>query len=136
MTKKIQICRTIIATGEITANLLERELGAIGVSYSKFVTMFFIASADEPLSLSELAKRRECVKSNVTKTIGALEKDDLIQRLYDKNDRRISYIVLTKKGIALLDKANQIVEKFDAELEKKLMPEQLQLVSEISKILF
>ena len=49
---------------------------------------------------------------DVTRLIDRLIRDGLVERYYSEEDRRLSLSRITKKGIALLNKANPKVDKF------------------------
>ncbi len=77
---------------------LEAELGKQGLSLAKAGTLHTLATAKEPLALSELAKRNHCVRSNMTQLIDRLESDGLVQRVNDPDDRRVIRAALTASG--------------------------------------
>src|SRR5258707_11634586 len=66
---------------------LEEALAGVGLSIAKFETLSVLVSQDQPISLSELAAKLVCVKSNVTQLIDRLEKDSLVKRANDPADR-------------------------------------------------
>lgn len=49
---------------------------------------------------------------DVTRLIDRLIKDELVERYYSEEDRRLSCSRITRKGIALLTKVNPKVDKF------------------------
>jgi DNA-binding MarR family transcriptional regulator len=73
-------------------------LGRAGLSFAKFGVLTELVSAGDPLSLSELAGRLSCVKSNMTQLIDRLEADRLVQRVDDPNDRRSVQAAITEHG--------------------------------------
>jgi len=56
------------------------------------------AEAEEPLPLSDLAARQHCVRSNITQLMDRLEKDGLVRRRADPDDRRSVLAELTPAG--------------------------------------
>ncbi|MEO8084061.1 MAG: MarR family transcriptional regulator [Ardenticatenales bacterium] len=77
---------------------LESALNAIGLSMAKFGVLEAMMRASEPLTLTELAGKLSCVRSNITQLIDRLEADGLVQRVADPSDRRIIRAVLTPLG--------------------------------------
>jgi DNA-binding MarR family transcriptional regulator len=73
-------------------------LGQAGLSMPKFAVLSELTSAGQPLSLSELATRLSCVKSNMTQLIDRLEADGLVQRVDDPSDRRAVKAAITPTG--------------------------------------
>jgi DNA-binding MarR family transcriptional regulator len=53
---------------------------------------------DRPISLSELAEKLTCVRSNVTQLVDRLEADGLVKRTDDPADRRAVRAAVTALG--------------------------------------
>jgi DNA-binding MarR family transcriptional regulator len=77
---------------------LEAAMGAVGLSMAKYGVLRTLADADEPLSLSDIAGQRSCVRSNITQLIDRLEADGLVRRVDDPSDRRSIRAALTPLG--------------------------------------
>jgi DNA-binding MarR family transcriptional regulator len=73
-------------------------LGKAGLSMPKFAVLSELTSAGQALSLSELATRLSCVKSNMTQLIDRLEAEGLVQRVDDPADRRAVKAAITTDG--------------------------------------
>src|SRR3981081_1103009 len=67
---------------------LEEALAGVGLSIAKFETLSILVSQDRPISLSELASKLVCVRSNVTQLVDRLETEGLVKRADDPADRR------------------------------------------------
>jgi DNA-binding MarR family transcriptional regulator len=77
---------------------LEDALGAAGLSSPKFAVLSQLARAGGPLTLSELAARVCCVRSNMTQLVDRLEAEGLVRRVDDPGDRRVVRAALTALG--------------------------------------
>jgi DNA-binding MarR family transcriptional regulator len=77
---------------------LEDALDKVGLSMAKQSALTKLAEAGEPLSLSELAARLACVRSNITQLVDRLEADGLVRRVDDPSDRRSIRAELTPLG--------------------------------------
>ncbi len=77
---------------------LEAVLDPLGLSLAKLGVLQALDQAPEPLSLSELATRLACVRSNITQIVDRLEKDGLVRRRADPTDRRGVRAELTAEG--------------------------------------
>src|SRR5689334_12947331 len=77
---------------------LEAALSPTGLSLAKLAVLHFLAEAEEPLPLSDLAARQHCVRSNITQLMDRLEKDGLVRRRADPDDRRSVLAELTPAG--------------------------------------
>jgi DNA-binding MarR family transcriptional regulator len=83
--------------GQVEARL-EKSLAESGLTLAKFAVLDQLLAAGEPLSLSRLAERISCVKSNVTQLVDRLESDGLVQRRDDPADRRGVLATVTASG--------------------------------------
>jgi DNA-binding MarR family transcriptional regulator len=72
--------------------------------------------------LRELAEGQHCVPSNITQKMDRLEKDGLVRRIADSEDRRISRAELTALGRKRTAEAMALMEKFNADFEQTLSP--------------
>lgn len=79
---------------------LENTLGGVGLSTPKFSVLSELVSAGIPLSLSDLAARLSCVRSNMTQLVDRLEADGLVKRVDDPADRRGVKAAITDEGRA------------------------------------
>jgi DNA-binding MarR family transcriptional regulator len=77
---------------------LESSLAEVGLSSAKFGALNQLVQAKEPLSLSELASRVACVRSNITQLVDRLEIDGLVRRVSDPEDRRSVRAEVTQLG--------------------------------------
>jgi DNA-binding MarR family transcriptional regulator len=67
---------------------LDAALVDVGLSISKFDALDQLISADEPLTLGDLAGRLHCVRSNITQLVDRLEAEGLVKRGSCSEDRR------------------------------------------------
>ena len=77
---------------------LEEALAGVGLSIAKFETLSILVSQDRPISLSELASKLVCVRSNVTQLVDRLETEGLVKRADDPSDRRAVRAKVTALG--------------------------------------
>lgn len=77
---------------------VEEALSELSLSMSKLTVLTKLVEAGEPLTLSEVAARLNCVRSNVTQLIDRLEADGLVRRVDDRADRRSIRAELTLEG--------------------------------------
>ena len=88
----------LLHTAREVEGRLERSLADHGLSMAKFGMLEQLAAAGEPLTLTELASRLSCVRSNITQLVDRLEADGLVKRVDDPTDRRSIRAVLTPAG--------------------------------------
>lgn len=116
----LELVFCIINAGRAMEQRLEAALGEIGLSLAKFGALTHLVEADEPLSLSECAKRMTCVRSNITQLMDRLEVDGLVRRVYDPQDRRAVLAELTSLGVERQTAGAKVVAKAQDALTKEL----------------
>jgi DNA-binding MarR family transcriptional regulator len=86
--------------------VLDRELGAVGLSLNQFEILTWLARASRRgLRMSDLASRVVLSPSGVTRAVDQLERNGLVERSVVEGDKRGSTATLTAEGRATLRKA-------------------------------
>ena len=98
----------------------ERALSDIGLSLAKLGAMRHLVLAAEPLTLTQLAERHCCGRSNVTQLIDRLEADGFVVRAADPDDRRNVRAALTPVGRAAYERASELLAEHEHELDTRL----------------
>ena len=88
----------LMHAAQAVGDKLESVLNEIGLSMAKQSALTQLAQAGEPLTLSDLAARLSCVRSNITQLVDRLEADGLVRRVDDASDRRSVRAELTATG--------------------------------------
>jgi DNA-binding MarR family transcriptional regulator len=92
------VIRLFLQTAQVIEERLEAALVEVDLSVAKYSALKQLAAAAEPLSLSDLAARLVCVRSNVSQLVDRLEADGLVRRVEDPRDRRCVRAALTDLG--------------------------------------
>ena len=115
---------------------LETALLASGLSLAKYGVLHALVEAREPLTLTELAERLSCVRSNITQLMDRLESDGLVRRYDDPDDRRIIRAALTALGVQRHDDGVEALEsvqdQFDAQVPERHRGVLSQILSALS----
>jgi len=69
--------------------------------------------------------------TSLSRTLSLMESRKLIERVKDKNDRRVVRIKLTKNGKLMKEHAKEIIKKFNKELEDNIDPTKLAVFNEV-----
>jgi len=77
---------------------VEEALSRAELSGPKYSVLSALVAADHPLSLSELANKLSCVRSNMTQLVDRLEGDGLVERVSCPHDRRAVKAQITEAG--------------------------------------
>lgn len=103
----------------LSATRLSRRLRSeahLGISPS-LLSSLAVVHLHGPLTLGELAEREGLAKPTITKVVGRLEEQGLVERRTDASDRRVCRVETTDAGEALLAESR---ERKDAWLAARL----------------
>ena len=92
------IAFALVHAGHRVEARLEVALAGVKLSGAKHAALSVLVSQDRPISLSELAEKLTCVRSNVTQLVDRLEGDGLVKRIDDPADRRAVRAEVTRLG--------------------------------------
>ena len=122
---------SIVHAARIIEERTERALETIGLSMAKQTALSKLAEAGEPLTLSELAARVSCVRSNMTQLVDRLEADGLVRRVDDPADRRVVRADLTALGRARQQEGVRLWLQAEGELLATLSERDSELLSDL-----
>lgn len=111
---------TLMHAAQHLEDKLEAGLADVGLSLAKFGVLSELVKAGEPLSLSELAARLSCVRSNMTQLIDRLEGDGLVRRMDDPDDRRTVRAALTAQGRTQAQAGSAAIQAVQSQFEAAL----------------
>ncbi|MBD5633822.1 MAG: MarR family transcriptional regulator [Candidatus Eremiobacteraeota bacterium] len=90
------------------AQRVENALGSwfleAGLTPQKFGVLIVLHAEGEPISLSDLRRYLGTTQANVTGLVAGLERDGFIDRKASTQDRRVSYISLSRSGKSVVSK--------------------------------
>jgi DNA-binding MarR family transcriptional regulator len=89
---------SLIHAAKAVEQRMESALELVELSTPKFAVLTILVDANDALTLSELAAKSSCVRSNMTQLIDRLETDGLVRRIDDPHDRRSVRAELTARG--------------------------------------
>lgn len=114
----------------VIAEALDRE---VGLSLPWYLAMTRLAQRDGHLmKMNELAEEVTLSTSGTTRIVDRIEEAGLVRRQDCKEDRRVSYVVLTSTGRALLEKAQPVYRQaVDGYLRARLDPDSLHDLGEL-----
>ena len=99
---------------------LDEVLAGVGLSSAKIGGLCVLVAEDRPMSLSELAEKLTCVRSNVTQLVDRLEADGLVKRIDDPTDRRVVRAEVTALGRRRHAAGARVVDGVLQEVAKEL----------------
>jgi DNA-binding MarR family transcriptional regulator len=107
---------SVLHAARVIEDRMEFALGKVSLSMAKQGALTQLALAGEPLTLSQLATRLSCVRSNMTQLIDRLEADGLVRRMDDPADRRSVRAELTALGRQRQDAGARAMAKVQGEI--------------------
>jgi len=110
---------------------VEEALSGVGLSSPKLSVLTRLVDAGDPTSLSELAARQCCVRSNMTQLIDRLESDGLVRRVPDPSDRRAVRAELTDEGRARQAQGAELVREVETDLLGRFSAGERALLAEL-----
>jgi DNA-binding MarR family transcriptional regulator len=98
----------------------EKALAAVNLSSPKYAALSVLVAEKQPISLSELAEKLTCVRSNITQLVDRLEGDGLVKRTDDPSDRRGVRAEVTELGRQRHAAGLKVVNRVHEEVAKQL----------------
>jgi DNA-binding MarR family transcriptional regulator len=94
---------TLLRTGNLLVGELTRRFRRHGLSHAGFNVLMILQLAGRPLSQREIGERWLVTRGAVTGLVDSLEAAELVRRQPHPEDRRVSLVELTDKGVSVLD---------------------------------
>jgi DNA-binding MarR family transcriptional regulator len=113
----------LLGVAQVLQNRLEAALESVELSVPKYFALQRLVEAGEPVSLSSLAVRQQCVRSNITQLIDRLEADGLVKRVDDPTDRRAVLAMATALGAERFAAATKAIDEVQTDLASRVAPE-------------
>ena len=92
------IAFALVHAGRRVEARLEEALAGVKLSGAKHAALSVLVTQGQPISLSGLAEKLTCVRSNITQLVDRLEADGLVKRIDDPADRRAVRAEVTRLG--------------------------------------
>lgn len=96
---------------QITLGRINQALVEHGLTFSRYEALALLSFArNQSMGMSRVGERLQVHPTSVTSTIDRLERDGLVARTPNPNDRRSTLVALTTAGAEVLDKATASLE--------------------------
>ena len=97
--------RGFVTTSPDLLNAIERDLGVFGLDTGDYQLLAMLSEApDHKLKMCDLADTLRLSRSGLTRRMDGVVKAKYVERIQDKDDRRVSFAQLTPKGFEFLKK--------------------------------
>ncbi|MFC7051004.1 MarR family winged helix-turn-helix transcriptional regulator [Emcibacter nanhaiensis] len=91
---------------------LDEKLRSIDQSQARWETLFVLSFSNSNISQRELAKMISIEAPTMVRMLDKLAKDGLIERIPDKNDKRLVINKITKKGLEVVNELKELTDSF------------------------
>ncbi|WP_346915779.1 MarR family transcriptional regulator [Clostridium sp.] len=112
------------------ADEFNRRLQEHGTTRVQWIALFYIGKAGE-ISQKELSDYMDIKESSMVRLIDRMEKEELVERRKDSEDRRITKIILTDRGKFLKEELMPIGQEFQNDVVKGISKENLEVFKEV-----
>ncbi len=118
-----------------STSMLRKELGANGVGEVKpaYLGVLMILWEQDGLQASKLGKKAGLEPSSMTGMIDRMERDGLIERQSDPNDRRALKIFLTEKGRAAQAPVTKVVDHALTSMVEGISDQEMETTKKVLK---
>lgn len=106
-TDRVLVAGMLIRVRELLMRELDIVLSEFGTSHARYQVLSIVCDEPAGLQLGEIALRASVHPTTMTATIDRLERDGLLERRPDPNDRRGILAIATPKGQALYRQARK-----------------------------
>lgn len=108
------------------------------LTLDQFHTLIYLNNIDNPPTIGKMAAETNKAQNTISERISRLEEKGLVERVKDKNDRRVSRVVLTQVGAELINSINyqastEFVKKTLINIEAQVVDNMLYGLGELAK---
>jgi DNA-binding MarR family transcriptional regulator len=121
----------LLRTGDWIDNRFGRLFRDYGITSSQYNVLRILRGEGQPLPSLEIADRMIQVVPAITGLIDRLEKQELVTRRRCSDDRRVVYVEITSKALALLKQLDGPVEELHKSLVGHLTRAELKELSRL-----
>jgi DNA-binding MarR family transcriptional regulator len=116
----VQAAFALVHAAQAIEDRWQEALAGVGLSVAKQGALSVLVQAGEPLSLSDLAARLTCVRSNITQLVDRLDAEGLVRRVENPTDRRSKKAAITPLGVERQAAGAREMERVQKELGSAL----------------
>lgn len=113
----------LMAFTDVLQQLYEPIVERTGLSRLRFVILHL--SAEKQLTLTDLTRRLDMPKSNLTYHVDWLEENGYVERRPSVDDRRVTYLYVTPKGQEIVQLVPQLIKQRVERFAARVTPEEL-----------
>ena len=104
---KHRLLANIVFTGNWIKNQFSEFIRPFGLSSQQFNILRILRGAKDWVNMNEVRNRMVEKSPNTTRLCDKLAEKELLERCRSKEDRRVVYLKITKKGLSLLKRIDE-----------------------------
>lgn len=102
----------------------------LGVTRVQWIALYYLGK-EESISQKELAEKMNIKESSVARLLDRMERDGLVERVKNENDKRVTNLRLTDKGKQYRVKLLPEGEEFEKLLYKNISEEEMRIFTAV-----
>ncbi|QUH21713.1 MarR family transcriptional regulator [Alkaliphilus sp. B6464] len=102
----------------------------LGVTRVQWIALYYLGK-EEVISQKELAEKMNIKESSVARLLDRMERDGLVERVKNENDKRVTNVRLTDKGKQYRIKLLPEGEEFEKLLYKNISDEEMKIFTTV-----
>ncbi|WP_336929514.1 MarR family winged helix-turn-helix transcriptional regulator [Acinetobacter tandoii] len=134
--KSIELCFLTLSLASHIDKDCADQLSVHGLSEGRFILLFLLDAANQEIAPKTLAEQAGITRSTVTGLLDGLEREGLVERHADTEDRRALKVRLTLKGESMaknvFDRHSRWIAKIFGNLSTKEHKQLTQLLTKVS----
>ncbi|WIV11599.1 MarR family transcriptional regulator [Proteiniborus sp. MB09-C3] len=108
------------------------------LTLDQFHTLIYLKNTANPPTIGEMAVETKKAQNTISERISRLEEKGYVERIKDKNDRRVSRVILTGAGAELINSinyqaSNELIRKALIDIEADVVDKMLYGLDELAK---
>ncbi len=123
----------ILKTERIMRMVYDKLFEKYNISEPKFFVIMLLSNNPYGISFSELGKTMMVSRANMTTLIGRMEKENLVKRQKNDEDKRSIKAYLTPEGQSLFDEIKDLHKEFSERMTKALSEEEKLVLNKLLK---
>ncbi|OAA90589.1 MarR family winged helix-turn-helix transcriptional regulator [Clostridium ljungdahlii] len=112
------------------ADKMNERLVLVGSTRVQWLVMYYLLR-DGRMSQSDLGEKMDIKDSTVVRLIDRMEKEQFVERVKDKKDRRVTYVLLTEKGKKRIEELLPIGEEMSKVFSKNISNEEFEIFNKV-----
>jgi len=117
-------------SSKVICDAFSERVMKLGVTRVQWIALYYLGK-EEFISQKELAEKMNIKESSVARLLDRMERDGLVERVKNENDKRVTNLSLTDKGKQYRIKLLPEGEKFEKLLYKNISEEEMKIFTTV-----